>query len=94
METLFSFFLQILGALQGAGLETVLENWKRTGGSLCSQEDVQEVCARLLSSPPFCGRQSDGPRDGQVLIPRTGDYVMLHGKGELGLLMELRLFIC
>lgn len=41
----------------------------------------------------YCGSQSHvsppQPLDTQVLIPRTCDYVMFHGKGELRLLINL-----
>lgn len=40
-----------------------------------------------------CGRQNNDPRVRLVLIPRTYQYVGLHGKAELRLQMELRLLI-
>lgn len=54
-------------------------------------------CHFLAQNPSLvhCCRQSNGsPKDAHALIPGNCEYVMLNGKGELGLQIELKLLIC
>lgn len=47
-----------------------------------------------LEYPVTCGRQNNGPpTDVHDLIPRIRDYVTLHNKRELRLLMEFGLLL-
>lgn len=87
-----------LGALKETGNSSqVLEGVWAQGGPKSSSEvnfkgnpsqKVEEATVCLHS--PWDRR---APKDAQVLIPGTCAYVLLHGKEELRLPMELRLLI-
>lgn len=57
--------------------------WSVHKGLLLRAVGLSSVAGNYLDTKCSCGQPENVPQDVQGLIPKTGEYVALHGKGNL-----------